>query len=235
MTLPWNAHAWLTAIDAGVGGNVRGIQHVFRLQISPKLLIPAIKRIAGHPLKRQAIRPRPVNHLQAQVDLALKDSLRRHATGFPLISIHRGEPSLGQEQFAVDQRPQLARHIDVRQIGAYLTHIDFAQTPVALARRARALLARFGIGALLIAVYDSKQDKFATIAKILIAQALYNKGPAFDPGTDRIVSQAAGDLRKRLIEYYADEGQRDHCVIAIPIGGFVPEFTARPEPEPAAT
>ena len=73
------------------------------------------------------------------------------------------------------------------------------------------------------------------LKEILIAQALYNKGPAFDPGTDRIVSQAAGDLRKRLIEYYADEGQRDHCVIAIPIGGFVPEFTARAEPEPAAT
>jgi hypothetical protein len=73
------------------------------------------------------------------------------------------------------------------------------------------------------------------LKEILIAQALYGKGPAFDPGTDRIVSQAAGDLRKRLIEYYADEGRHDRLVIAIPVGGFVPEFAARPEPEPAAT
>ena len=73
------------------------------------------------------------------------------------------------------------------------------------------------------------------LKEILIAQALYRRGPAFDPGTDRIVSQAAGDLRKRLIEYYADEGRHDPLLIAIPIGGFVPEFTARPEPEPAAT
>jgi hypothetical protein len=73
------------------------------------------------------------------------------------------------------------------------------------------------------------------LKEILIAQALYGKGPAFDPGTDRIVSQAAGDLRKRLIEYYADEGRHDRWVIEIPIGGFVPEFTARAEPEPAAT
>jgi hypothetical protein len=72
------------------------------------------------------------------------------------------------------------------------------------------------------------------LKEILIAQALYGKGPAFDPGTDRIVSQAAGDLRKGLIEYYADEGQRDHCVIAIPIGSFVPEFRTRSEPAPTA-
>jgi hypothetical protein len=70
------------------------------------------------------------------------------------------------------------------------------------------------------------------LKEILIGQALYGKGPAFDPGTDRIVSQAAGDLRKRLTEYYADEGQRDHCVIAIPIGSFVPEFRTRSEPAP---
>ena len=72
------------------------------------------------------------------------------------------------------------------------------------------------------------------LKETLIAQALYAKGPAFDPGTDRIVSQAAGDLRKRLIEYYADEGQRDPCVIAIPIGSFVPEFRDRSEPAPIA-
>ena len=73
------------------------------------------------------------------------------------------------------------------------------------------------------------------LKEIMIARALYGKGPNFDPGTDRIVSTAAGDLRKKLIEYYADEGRHDPLVIAIPIGGFVPEFTARSEPEPAAT
>jgi hypothetical protein len=72
------------------------------------------------------------------------------------------------------------------------------------------------------------------LKEILIGQALYGKGPAFDPGTDRIVSQAAGDLRKRLTEYYADEGQRDHCVIAIPVGSFVPEFRTQSEPAPTA-
>lgn len=42
-----------------------------------------------------------------------------------------------------------------------------------------------------------------------IAQALYGKGSDFDPGNDRVVSQAAGDLRKRLSDYNADEGSHD--------------------------
>ena len=73
------------------------------------------------------------------------------------------------------------------------------------------------------------------LKEIMIARALYGKGPNFDPGTDRIVSTAAGDLRKKLIEYYADEGRHDRWVIAIPTGGFVPEFTARSASESAAT
>ena len=72
------------------------------------------------------------------------------------------------------------------------------------------------------------------LKEIIIAQALYGKGPNFDPGTDRIVSTAAGDLRKKLVEYYADEGRHDRVVIAIPVGSFVPEFTARSGPAPTA-
>ena len=67
----------------------------------------------------------------------------------------------------------------------------------------------------------------------MIAQVLYGKGPNFDPGTDRIVSTAVGDLRKKLSEYYADEGRNDRWVIEIPVGSFVPVFTARSRPEPS--
>ena len=72
------------------------------------------------------------------------------------------------------------------------------------------------------------------LKETLIAQALYGKGPAFDAGNDRIVSQAAGDLRKKLIEYYADEGRSDPWVITIPTGSFVPAFTSRSAPAATA-
>jgi hypothetical protein len=65
-----------------------------------------------------------------------------------------------------------------------------------------------------------------------IAQALYGKGSDFEPGTDRVVSQAAGDLRKRLSDYNADEGRRDRWVITIPVGSFVPEIKAQSDPAP---
>ncbi|MBL8290794.1 MAG: hypothetical protein JNN08_03100 [Bryobacterales bacterium] len=74
----------------------------------------------------------------------------------------------------------------------------------------------------------------AELKEILIAQALYGKGTDFDPGNDRVVSQAAGDLRKRLIEYYADEGRDDRLIVEIPVGSFVPKFTVRSGPEHAS-
>jgi hypothetical protein len=67
-----------------------------------------------------------------------------------------------------------------------------------------------------------------------IALSVYGKGQDFDPSADRFVSTAAGALRKKLDEYYSDEGREDGCVITIPTGGFVPELRLGSEPEPTA-
>ena len=66
-----------------------------------------------------------------------------------------------------------------------------------------------------------------------IALAVWGKGPDFDPAIDRLVSTAAGAMRKKRDEYYGNEGRNDRCVITIPTGGFVPEFEFVSEPEPA--
>jgi hypothetical protein len=75
-------------------------------------------------------------------------------------------------------------------------------------------------------LYKALAGQEDDLRAIPIAQDLYGKGPAFD-GTDRIVNQAAGDLRRRLAGFYADEGRNDPWLIEIPKGGFVPEFTFR--------
>ena len=69
-----------------------------------------------------------------------------------------------------------------------------------------------------------------------IALAVWGKGQDFDPSTDRLVSTAAGAMRRKRDEYYSHEGRNDRCIITIPTGGFVPEFAfvSAPEPELAA-
>jgi hypothetical protein len=73
-----------------------------------------------------------------------------------------------------------------------------------------------------------------------IALDVFGKTSDFDPGKDAIVRATANRLRKELANYYKTAGQDDSVQIALPTGGYVPEFTIRPEtngsgpPEPLA-
>jgi hypothetical protein len=66
---------------------------------------------------------------------------------------------------------------------------------------------------------------------------VFNRGADFDPRTDTIVRVQARRLRAKLQEYYETEGRADPLVIALPRGGYVPEFLApvRRMPLPAPT
>ena len=66
---------------------------------------------------------------------------------------------------------------------------------------------------------------------------VFNRGADFDPRTDTIVRVQARRLRAKLQQYDETEGRADPLVIALPRGGYVPEFLApvRRTPLPAPT
>jgi len=66
------------------------------------------------------------------------------------------------------------------------------------------------------------------------AEAL-GRGPDFDPRADPIARVEASRLRSRLELYYATEGAANEVVIAVPKGGYIPEFTERPQAPPSET
>lgn len=53
------------------------------------------------------------------------------------------------------------------------------------------------------------------------------RGDSFDPRSDPIVRAEASRLRGRLERYYAGDGRGDAVVIALPKGGYVPQFRSR--------
>jgi tetratricopeptide (TPR) repeat protein len=65
------------------------------------------------------------------------------------------------------------------------------------------------------------------IKETLVAIKVYGEGADYDPTENTKIRVAAGDLRQRLIEYYAGEGQRDAIEISIPTGTYVPEIRER--------
>lgn len=71
-----------------------------------------------------------------------------------------------------------------------------------------------------------------------IAVEVFGRAPSYDANADPVVRITAGEVRKRLTQYYYDSGHRGEMVIELPIGSYVPVFRGpeRPtsEPEPAA-
>jgi hypothetical protein len=63
---------------------------------------------------------------------------------------------------------------------------------------------------------------------------VFGREPSYDPGADPVVRVSAGEVRKRLAQYYqkADPGQ---LRIDLPVGSYHPEFTVPiPAPTPAS-
>src|SRR5216684_3292683 len=66
------------------------------------------------------------------------------------------------------------------------------------------------------------------IKESVIAVEVLGRNPSsFDSKSDPIVRVEAGRLRDRLSSYYQGEGEADHVLIALPKGGYVPEFSER--------
>lgn len=70
------------------------------------------------------------------------------------------------------------------------------------------------------------QNRASEINEFLIATEAFGKRPDFDPGQDSLVRVQAREVRRRLREYYQNEGKNDSLILDIPLGHYVPEFTA---------
>ena len=58
-----------------------------------------------------------------------------------------------------------------------------------------------------------------------IGMELLGRPSSYEPSNDATVRVKAGEVRKRLITYYAGTGKADEVAIQLPAGGYVPEFS----------
>lgn len=64
----------------------------------------------------------------------------------------------------------------------------------------------------------------------MIGMEVFDRPPDYDVATDSIVRVAAGEVRRRLAQYYVENAHRDELRIRLEPGSYVPEF----EPGPIA-
>jgi hypothetical protein len=75
------------------------------------------------------------------------------------------------------------------------------------------------------------QNRAAEINEFVIATQAFGKGPDFEASQDSLVRVQAREIRRRLREYYQNEGKSNRLILDIPIGHYAPVFTAA---DPAA-
>jgi len=78
------------------------------------------------------------------------------------------------------------------------------------------------------------QNRVEHLKERTIGVEVFSRPPDYDTNQDPIVRSAAGEVRKRLAQYYLEPGHREQLRISLPPGFYVPEFHTPDNAEPAA-
>lgn len=63
---------------------------------------------------------------------------------------------------------------------------------------------------------------------------VFQREPTFDTSSDCIVRVSASEVRKRIAQYYQEQGRQQELRIELPLGTYVPQFHKQEPPAPVA-
>ena len=119
-----------------------------------------------------------------------------------------------------EPRPQLDAGQVREQLRRLLGHPLFANS-----KRYPALLA--------YAVEQTLLGNASELKERSIGVEVFGRSPSYDANSDPVVRITAGEVRKRLTQYYYDPAHRGELIIELPTGSYVPIFReAERAPEP---
>jgi len=80
---------------------------------------------------------------------------------------------------------------------------------------------------LIFIVHESLNGHTNALKAFTIAVEVFQRDESFDPQQDPLIRVQAGNLRKRLEQYYNDEGKDDSIIIKIPKGAYCATFSTQ--------
>jgi len=87
--------------------------------------------------------------------------------------------------------------------------------------------------ALLQYVVDAAlEDRFDDLKERTLGVEVFGRDPGYDTSADPVVRVSAGEVRKRIAQYYHEHGDAARVQIELPLGSYAPEFLPR-EPDAA--
>lgn len=79
-------------------------------------------------------------------------------------------------------------------------------------------------------VEQTLEGREPAIKERILGVEVFGRSPDYDTNTDHVVRTAAGEVRKRLAQYYMEPGREQELRIEVPAGSYVPQFRSAPEP-----
>ena len=78
---------------------------------------------------------------------------------------------------------------------------------------------------------ETLEGRSNDLKEYILAIAVFDRDPSFDPSSSSLVRVEAGRLRKILAQYYLEEGKDDPLVLEIPKGAYSVRFTLARRPD----
>jgi hypothetical protein len=83
-------------------------------------------------------------------------------------------------------------------------------------------------------VEQTLEGRLDALKERLLGVEVFGRAPDYDTNSDHVVRTAAGEIRKRLAQYYLHAGAHDEVRIDVPPGSYVAQFSLSPAAEPAS-
>ena len=80
-------------------------------------------------------------------------------------------------------------------------------------------------------VMETLDNRAENLKERALGAAVFGREPAYDTNEDPIVRSAAGEVRKRIAQYYHEPGRESEIRIELAPGSYVPRFYAAAAPE----
>src|SRR5262245_55692851 len=72
-------------------------------------------------------------------------------------------------------------------------------------------------------VEQASENRLECLKERTLGIEVFERDPQYDTNQDPVVRAAAGEVRKRLAQYYLEPGHEDEVRISLPAGSYVPE------------
>lgn len=78
-------------------------------------------------------------------------------------------------------------------------------------------------------VENASEQRFDKLKERTVGVEVFSRQPEYDTNQDPVVRTAAGEVRKRLAQYYMEPEHQAELRISLPAGTYIPEIHASPE------